>query len=88
MVYKAKRPFLEKGLEELADKTAKDLLSVKLYCWRPENETRVLVKDKSYIDVEIHKIIFGNKVDDEKEKLIKQVAKKYDEKIKFSYKDW
>lgn len=67
------------------EQLAKEVLSHKALFWHYEEEVRIFTGQK-YIPVKVKKIIFGEKVDEERKNLLKEVIKSFDPLIVI--KEW
>lgn len=67
-------------IENYDDYTSQNILSKKLSLWKYEEEVRVF-SSKNYIDVQIEKIVLGNKMKSEDRKFIKKLIEKINPKI-------
>jgi hypothetical protein len=63
---------------------AKEILSHKLLEFEAENEVRIFVKNKNYVDVCITRIITGKKMTKKEFKFIEKLVKRINPKIKIS----
>ncbi len=63
---------------------AKVILCKKHISWQHEKEHRVFIQGASFVDVKIHKLIFGVEAENETTKLITLIAKKFNPRIAIS----
>lgn len=68
------------------DDAAKKILKSKLNAWKYENEKRVFTSEH-YVDIKIHEIIFGSRIDTHIKNLITKIANKFNETIQFYQKE-
>lgn len=69
-------------VDEERDNLAMDILSKKSSSWEYEKEVRVFNERDNYIEVVIHEIIIGHKMEEEDKKLIKEIVKRITPSIK------
>ncbi|MES2490049.1 MAG: hypothetical protein V4607_09665 [Pseudomonadota bacterium] len=65
------------GLEHDHDDVAKRILSKKFRLWRHEREQRVFVRDRSFVKVRVHELIFGVAAKKDTKDLVTKIAKKF-----------
>lgn len=68
------------------DDAAKKILKSKLKDWKYENEKRVFTSGH-YVEIEIHEIIFGSRIDTSIKNLITEIANKFNKTIQFYQKN-
>ena len=64
---------------------AKEVLSHKASFWHYEEEVRVFT-DRNFIPIKVKRIIFGEKVDEERKNMLKKIIKSFDSSIQI--KEW
>ena len=64
-------------IDRNSDDIAKRILCKKYVLWRHEREHRVFVRDKPFIKVKVHELIFGVGTKQDVKELVTSVAKKF-----------
>jgi hypothetical protein len=67
--------------EKLSEDEMIDILTHKEEHWRYEDEKRVIIKNKKYINIKLLKIYLGAKVDENKKELLKELVQKLGKEI-------
>jgi hypothetical protein len=73
-------PFIQS--QDFSNQTAKEILCYKLEAWKYEQETRVFIRKKKYVDVHIEEIIMGRRISKIDANFIKSLIEKINPNIK------
>jgi len=68
--------------ENYINLSARGILSHKLSVWNYEKEVRVFVENEKFINVDIHEIILGSRIDHNLENLLRQIVREIDPNIR------